>query len=487
MAHDVFISHSAKDKPTADAVCAMLESNGVRCWIAPRDVTAGMEWSECIIDAIGECKIMVLVFTTHANDSSQIRREVERAVNHGVAVLPFRIEDVVPGKALEYFIGNVHWLDALTPPLETHLRNLSVTVKTLLGRMDPQGRTIPTGQDRPGSPVAPLIPAAGSKNVDSAAPFQPTPQKAAPVESPVFAPPPNAYQPPASSYQTPAAFQPPPFVPSPVVVPGTKAPLLSQVWFRAVLGGVGLLVLVLIVLLATKGSGTTSGTGTGTSSSPSDTDWSKADINAVVAGANAGNGKAEAELGHRYFFGRDGETQDYAQAIVWYRKAADQGDTSAETNLGFMYSKGQGVTIDHAQALFWYRKAAMSGDATAQNNLGYLYREGIGTTQDFTQALQWYHKSADQGNANAQTSLGYMYYNGKGVPQDYSQAITWFRKGADQGSAEAQYDMGLCYQYGHGTAIDLGQARIWYQKAADQGDESSKKQLAGLNGGGDVK
>ena len=135
MAHDVFISHSAKDKTTADAVCAMLESNGIRCWIAPRDVTPGREWGECIIEAIKECRIMVLVFTAHANESPQIRREVERAVNHGVAILPFRVEDVVPSTALEYFIGNVHWLDALTPPLEAHLKILSETVKILLARM----------------------------------------------------------------------------------------------------------------------------------------------------------------------------------------------------------------------------------------------------------------------------------------------------------------------------------------------------------------
>lgn len=138
MAHDVFISHSAKDKTTADAVCAMLESNGVRCWIAPRDVTPGMEWGQCIIEAIEQSRIMILVFTAHANESSQIRREIERAVNHGVAILPVRIEDVLPGKALEFFIGNVHWLDALTPPLENHLKNLSGTVKVLLERMGPR-------------------------------------------------------------------------------------------------------------------------------------------------------------------------------------------------------------------------------------------------------------------------------------------------------------------------------------------------------------
>lgn len=135
MAHDVFISYSSKDKTTGDAVCATLESEGIRCWIAPRDVTPSMEWGECIIDAIEDCRIMVLVFTTNANDSPQIHREIERAVNHGVAILPFRTEDILPDKALEYFIGNVHWLDALTTPLEAHLKNLAETVKMLLARM----------------------------------------------------------------------------------------------------------------------------------------------------------------------------------------------------------------------------------------------------------------------------------------------------------------------------------------------------------------
>ncbi len=136
MAHDVFISHSAKNKTTADAVCAILESNGIRCWIAPRDVTAGMEWGECIIEAIEQSRIMVLVFTAEANASSQIRREIERAVNRGVAILPLRVENVIPSRGLEYFIGNLHWLDALTPPLEAHLLNLADTVKRLLNRTD---------------------------------------------------------------------------------------------------------------------------------------------------------------------------------------------------------------------------------------------------------------------------------------------------------------------------------------------------------------
>lgn len=142
MAHDVFISHSAKDKPTADAVCAMLESEGIRCWIAPRDVIPGMEWGKSIIEAIEQTRVMVLIFTSHANDSPQIRREIERAANHEVVILPLRIENILPDKSLEYFIGNVHWLDALTPPLETHLKGVAQTIKVLLTRIGSQNAPV---------------------------------------------------------------------------------------------------------------------------------------------------------------------------------------------------------------------------------------------------------------------------------------------------------------------------------------------------------
>ncbi len=132
MAHDVFISYSSKDKPTADAVCATLERTGLRCWIAPRDILPGEDWGASIIDAINGSKAMVLVYSRHANDSPQIRREIERAVHKQIAVVPFRIEDVPMSKSLEYFISTPHWLDALTPPLERHIEYLAETLRRLM-------------------------------------------------------------------------------------------------------------------------------------------------------------------------------------------------------------------------------------------------------------------------------------------------------------------------------------------------------------------
>jgi tetratricopeptide (TPR) repeat protein len=163
MAHDVFVSYSVKDKTTADAVCASLEANGIRVWIAPRDVVPGSDWGESIIDAIHESKVMILVFSANSNASPQIKREIERAVNKSVTVVPFRIDDVLPSKTLEYFISTQHWLDAFTPPLSKHLDNLVGILQSLISKkgqkvVEPHLKPRPQGEE--GVPVHPAPQAA---------------------------------------------------------------------------------------------------------------------------------------------------------------------------------------------------------------------------------------------------------------------------------------------------------------------------------------
>ena len=101
---DAFISYSHVDKRLADASCAVLEAAGIRCWIAPRDIGPGQEWAEAIIAAIDRCSVMVLIFSRDANESSQIRREIERAVHNSVPIVPVRIEDAEPTGSLAYFL-----------------------------------------------------------------------------------------------------------------------------------------------------------------------------------------------------------------------------------------------------------------------------------------------------------------------------------------------------------------------------------------------
>ena len=113
---DIFISYSQADRECAHAVAALLEAHGLKCWIAPRDISPSADWAAEIIDAISSARVMLLVFSASSNQSPQVRREVERAVHKGVTVLPFRIEDVVPSKSLEFFLSAQHWMDAFPPP-----------------------------------------------------------------------------------------------------------------------------------------------------------------------------------------------------------------------------------------------------------------------------------------------------------------------------------------------------------------------------------
>jgi hypothetical protein len=158
VAHDVFISYASEDKPTADAVCAELESAGIRCWIAPRDVLPGIDYSESIIRALHTTRILVLVFSACANRSPHVMREVERAVSRGMPVIPLRIEKVELSPSMEYYISSPHWLDALTPPLKQHLVHLAETVRLVQEHLDTRPAPEPEASGQgPGTQPPPVL------------------------------------------------------------------------------------------------------------------------------------------------------------------------------------------------------------------------------------------------------------------------------------------------------------------------------------------
>ena len=136
MGDNIFISYSSKNKAIADAVCHKLEERKMKCWMAPRDIMPGANYAEELINAIDESKLFVLIFSKDSNQSQHVLRECERAVSHGIPIIPFRISDVLPGAALQYFIGPQHWLDAITAPCEAHINRLADTVHILLTHED---------------------------------------------------------------------------------------------------------------------------------------------------------------------------------------------------------------------------------------------------------------------------------------------------------------------------------------------------------------
>lgn len=182
MAHDVFLSHSAQNRDVAEAVCAALEKAAIRCWVAPRDVRPGRTFPGEITRAIQQSKVMLLIFSGHSNNSEQVLREVQLATDSRLPIIRFRIEDVALTDDLRYFLSSPHWLDALTPPLSTHIKRLELAIKELLGQsVEVTGKNV-VSEDAPRA-VAPVVEAPAMAPVPSAAaPAMPPPL---PTPSPV--------------------------------------------------------------------------------------------------------------------------------------------------------------------------------------------------------------------------------------------------------------------------------------------------------------
>jgi TolB-like protein len=109
--HDVFVSYASQDVAVANSIVETLESQGVKCWLAPRDVKAGAQYADAIVRAINDAKAFVLVMSADAVGSVHVAREVERAASKRKAIVPFRIDTAALSPEFEYFLSNSQWIE----------------------------------------------------------------------------------------------------------------------------------------------------------------------------------------------------------------------------------------------------------------------------------------------------------------------------------------------------------------------------------------
>lgn len=210
--------------------------------------------------------------------------------------------------------------------------------------------------------------------------------------------------------------------------------------------------------------------------------------------------EALTRLGQIYDDG-NGVEIDRWKAFTHYTKAAELGHAQAQFVLGLKHYVGDiprktspsewdrlvysVEPRDVAQALMWWQKAAAQGNWTAQFNLAGLYRSGEGVAKDSSLAYTLYEavaKLADKKEGgtppaafDAQATLGAMYSLGEGVPKDDAKAVEWYQRAASSGQASAQQNLGAAYLRGEGVATDSVLAYAWSNLAGGQGKEGASK------------
>jgi len=375
MTHDVFVSHSSKDKLVADAICAKLEQENIRCWIAPRDIVPGSDWAESIIQALEHSKLLTLVFSSNSDQSSQVKREVERAAGKGIPIIPFRIEDIAMSKSLEFFTSTSHWLDALSPPLEKHIQHLSHAVQILLDAPD-----LPQSQNN--EILKELERASEDGNVDAMVNL-------------------------GIAYALGKSVK--------------KDSTKMLAWFQkaAALGSP----------VATGNVGFAYWNGDGVAR-----DYSEA-VRWFQRAVDLGDTNAINNLGLAYWNGY-GVDQDYEKAVELFNHCLKTGDTNvnAQFNLGLAYLNGYGVQQDYERARKLLEEAS-TPDAVC--TLGYMYESGKCGPSDKQQALALYKQGAQMGSAQGMYNYAMALESGRGITSDFVEAVKWYRKSAQAGHDDA--------------------------------------------------
>lgn len=171
MSHDVFISYASSDRAAAEQVCAALETRGIRCWIAPRNVLPGEDWGMAILAAISAARCMVVVHSAATGNSIHVRNEVVTATSQRLPLVPVRVDEAPPGGALRLHLAAWHWLNAYPPPVAAHAEMLASGVRASFADVD---TTVNLSLRRPGE----------------AAGFATTATASLPPDRPVLPPPP---------------------------------------------------------------------------------------------------------------------------------------------------------------------------------------------------------------------------------------------------------------------------------------------------------
>ena len=423
MAHKVFICHSSSDKRVADAACAALEAQRIPCWIAPRDILAGEEYGKAIVDALSSCQIVLLIFSGHANDSPQVRREIERAVSKGKIIVPFRIEDVMPSDAMEFALSNTHWLDALTPPLAHGLSELCATIARLIQRQSP------------GTAPEPV--------------FEPIPK------------------------------QPDVKPPAPALSDVPESKIVSRGfprWAWGVLAAAALVAVFAVGRLLAPHSQTQPSPGQLTQPAP----LTNANPNAADTQPSAAQrSMLPPAAGPKLTVPKPGSLAISQQAAALFNQSrfseaaplleqiCASGDASSCNHLGLMYQNGLGVARNDSRSVALFSKACSADTRYGCNNLGLMYAQGTCVAQNTSQALPLLSKGCDGGNTQACGGLGVMYTEGIGMAQNTSRAAPLLSKGCDSGLIRACNDLGVLYANGNSIPQNYIRAAALYSKACD--------------------
>lgn len=202
-----------------------------------------------------------------------------------------------------------------------------------------------------------------------------------------------------------------------------------------------------------------------------DADWDNL-LNAAKLHRDLSDAKDQLEIGKRLFEDGSSKAEErHKEAVEWFQKSADQGNTAALYMLGHCYHLGRGVGHDDALAYNYWRQAADDEGNEYYSDavywVGKCLIDGIGVAKDEESGVEWLREAADNGLWKAQYELAFAYLTGKGLGgQNIELGLQYLEKAAEKGDGRAEWVLGalLCNkEIGHNRSAE---GIKWIMKAA---------------------
>ena len=404
MDHEVFISYSSANIQTAQAICHALESNRIKCWMAPRDIRPGAEYGDIIEEAIVTCKVFLIVFSETSQISRWVRSELNIGFSSNKPIIPFRIDPTDLKVSMKLMLNDKHWLNAYPNP-EEKFSELAAVILDLL--QHPAVDTISPPGFQPASNVASADGSnAGAQGLFGKLLNQLFVKRRVKVTSDhaaeIFLN--GERKGKLDAYET-----------------GNYS--VSEDFYQLE---------VYSCEYGKKVKCEYSGSFSNSSTVIISVDMATAEKQYLMKAKNITSGQIN-DLG--IIFLDEGKFEDAQECFL---KAASMGEAAAAYNLGMMYHFGKGVEIDYDVAREYYEEAVKSDYPLALNNLGSIYYNGHGVRKDIAKSFPYFCRAAERGVESAQFTVATMLFYGQGVAVDKAKAKKWFQKAAAQGCKDSQ-------------------------------------------------
>ena len=185
--------------------------------------------------------------------------------------------------------------------------------------------------------------------------------------------------------------------------------------------------------------------------------------------------------------GQQSEKQHFSRHFLNTRVKALKGDAIAQTCIALWYGEGmEGAQQDFHEAMIWYKMAAEQDYPFAQFMLGQYYKN-LEDVRNLEEAAKWFMRAASQGEAESQFCLCCMYDKGEGVPIDKEKKMKWLIAAAENDHPAAQYCLARAYWFGMDLPQDKEKGAFYLRKAAKHGMSDARKTLASLESNGEIR